>query len=65
MDTRTNCGFADGWSKPHPYREVPAKQQFTICPSFYVSLGFRPFGDSTRVFTTTGKAGPTGAATSR
>ena len=19
MDTRTNCGYADGWSKPHPY----------------------------------------------
>ena len=28
MDTRTNCGFADGWSKPHPYSEVLAKQQF-------------------------------------
>ncbi len=21
-------GFADGWSKPHPYSEVLAKQQF-------------------------------------
>ena len=47
-----------------PYSSWYDKLKFKN-PSFYVSLEFAPSWDSTRVFTTTGKAGPTGAATSR
>ena len=28
MDTHTNCGFADGWSKPHPYSGAQANNSF-------------------------------------
>ena len=45
MDTRTNCGFADGWSKPHPYSEVLAKQQFTGSPAeAYIAKKSTPKG---------------------
>ena len=32
IDTPYQNGFADGWSKPHPYSGVPNKQQLIGLP---------------------------------
>ena len=29
MDTRTNCGYAEVWSKPHPYSGAQINTNFS------------------------------------